>query len=390
MPIRLPEEVVQIRDTVRGFIDEVVEPHAQHIDRMNEIPEVVFEKARELGLFGFSIPEEYGGLGTSELVSSVAVETMSYGPGGVTFFVAPSAPAAAINLVGRDDQRRKYLPGLAAGERFAAFCLSEAGAGSDAAGIKTKAVRDNGKWKISGTKLWISRAVKADVFFVSAVTDPSKGAKGGITIFALDKRKGINVGKPEWQLGGRGSGSAEVHFDEVEATDDEVLGEIGYGFDSLKFILGRARLWAAARAVGVIGRALELSLVHAENRVQFGKKIGEFQAVKHKIADMSADLYTARLLLYQAAELYDEGQDPAQEAAYAKLFCSEAAGRAADAAIQIHGALGVSQEFGVERLFRDARSYRILDGTSDIQRGMISSRVQKTGIGIGLAPGGLA
>lgn len=389
MPIRLPDEVAQIRDTVRGFIDDAVEPHAQHIDRMNEIPESVFDKARELGLFGFSIPEEFGGLGTSELVSSVAVETMSYGPGGVTFFVAPSAPAAAINLVGRDDQRQKFLPGLAAGERFAAFCLSEAGAGSDAAGIKTKAVRENGKWKISGTKLWISRAIRADVFLVSAVTDPSKGAKGGITIFVLDKRKGINVGKPEWQLGGRGSGSAEVNFDEVEATDDEVLGEIGYGFESLKFILGRARLWAAARAVGIIGRSLELSLAHADNRVQFGKKIGEFQAVKHKIADMSADLYTARLLLYQAAGLFDEGRDPAQEAAYAKLFCSEAAGRAADAAIQIHGAMGVSQEFGVERLFRDARSYRILDGTSDIQRGMISSRVQKTGIGVGLAPGGL-
>jgi len=390
VPIRLPDEVVQIRDTVRGFIDDVVEPHAQHIDRMNDIPEIVFDKARELGLFGFSIPEEFGGLGTSELVSSVAVETMSYGPGGVTFFVAPSAPAAAINLVGRDDQRQKYLPGLAAGERFAAFCLSEAGAGSNAAGIKTRAVRENGKWKISGTKLWISRAAKADVFFVSAVTDPSKGAKGGITVFILDKRKGIHVGKPEWQLGGRGSGSAEVSFDEVEAADDEVLGEIGYGFASLKFILGRARLWAAARAVGIIGRSLELSLVHADNRVQFGKKIGEFQAVKHKLADMSADLYTARLLLYQAAELFDEGLDAAQEAAYAKLFCSEAAGRAADAAIQIHGAMGVSQEFGVERLFRDARSYRILDGTSDIQRAMISSRVQKTGIGIGLAPGGLA
>jgi acyl-CoA dehydrogenase len=390
VPIRLPEDVVQIRETVKGFVDNIVQPHAATIDRTNEIPDEIFAKARELGLFGFSIPEEFGGLGTSELVSSVAVETMSYGPGGVTFYVAPSAPAAAINLVGRPDQRQKFLPGLAAGERFAAFCLSEAGAGSDAAGIKTRAVRENGKWLISGTKLWISRAVMADVFLVSAVTDPSKGAKGGITIFMIDKRKGINVGKPEWQLGGRGSGSAEVNFDSCEASDDEVLGEIGYGFESLKYILGRARLWAAARAVGVVGRAAELSLIHAENRQQFGKKIGEFQSIKHKLADMAADLYTARLLLYQAAELFDEGKDAAQEAAYAKLFCSEAAGRAADAAIQIHGAMGVSQEFPVERLFRDARSYRILDGTSDIQRSMISSRVQRSGIGIGLAPGGLA
>jgi acyl-CoA dehydrogenase len=389
VPLRLPEDVIQLRNTIRGFVDEVIEPQAALIDRTNEIPDDIFVQARELGLFGFSIPETYGGLGESELVSSVALETLSRGPGGVTFYIAPSAPAAAINLVGREDQKQKYLPGLAAGERFPAFCLSEAGAGSDAAGIKTKAVRENGKWKITGTKIWISRAVKSDIFLVSAVTDPSKGTKGGITIFLIDKRPGIQVGKPEWQLGGRGSGSAEVHFEGVEASDDEVLGDIGYGFDALKFILGRARLWAAARAVGVIWKAADLSIAHAENRQQFGKKIGEFQSIKHKIADMSADLYTARMLLYQAAEIFDEGRDAAQEAAYAKLFCSEAAGRAADAAIQVHGAMGVSQEFSVERLFRDARSYRILDGTSDIQRSMIASRVQRIGMGEGIAPGGL-
>ncbi|OQM76047.1 acyl-CoA dehydrogenase family protein [Manganibacter manganicus] len=389
MVLRLPEEVRQIRDTVRAFVDDIVQPRAAEIDRANEIPEEILDKARELGLFGFSIPEAYGGLGESELASSVALETMSHGPGGVTFFVAPSAPAAAINLVGRPDQKDRYLPDLAAGKRYAAFCLSEAGAGSDAAGIKARAVRKGGRWSISGTKLWISRANKAGVFLVSAVTDPDKGAKGGITVFLLDKRKGIKVGKQDWQLGGRGSGSAEVHFDECEASDDEVLGEVGYGFNALKFILGRARLWAAARGVGVISRAAELSIAHAETRQQFGKKIGEFQAIKHKIADMTADLYTARLLLYQAAMLFDEGKDAAQEAAYAKLFCSEAAGRAADSAVQIHGAMGVSQEFGVERLYRDCRAYRILDGTSDIQRGMIASRVQRVGLGHTLAPGGL-
>lgn len=389
MPLRLPEEVRQVRETVRAFVDEVVQPHAAEIDRTNEIPPEILDKARELGLFGFSIPEAYGGLGESELTSSVALETLSHGPGGVTFFVAPSAPAAAINLVGRQDQKDRYLPDLASGTRYAAFCLSEAGAGSDAAGIKTRAVRKDGGWSISGTKLWISRATHAGVFLVSAVTDPEKKGKGGITVFLIDKRKGINVGKSDWQLGGRGSGSAEVHFDECFAADDEVLGEVGYGFDALKFILGRARLWAAARGVGVIARAAELSIAHAENRQQFGKRIGEFQAIKHKIADMSADLYTARLLLYQAAMLFDEGQDAAQEAAYAKLFCSEAAGRAADAAVQIHGAMGVSQEFSVERLYRDCRAYRILDGTSDIQRGMIASRVQRVGLGDTLAPGGL-
>lgn len=390
MPLRLPEEVIQMRETVRGFVDEYVQPLAEQIDRSNEIPESLLDKARELGLFGFSIPEQYGGLGINELVTSVAVETMSYGPGGVTFYVAPSAPAAAINLIGREDQRRRFLPELAVGKRYAAFCLSEASAGSDAAGIKARAVRRNGKWLLNGTKLWISRARHASVFLVSALTDPARGARGGITIFLIDKRPGVHVGKADWQLGGRGSGSAEVSFQDCEIADDEILGNVGDGFEGLKFILGRARLWAAARGVGVIGRALELSLGHTAQREQFGRKLGDFQAVKHKIADMAADLYTARLLLYQAAEIFDEGKDAAQEAAYAKLFCTEAAGRAADMAVQLHGAMGLAQDFGVERLYRDCRAYRILDGASDIQRLMIASRVQRQGSGEGLAPGGLA
>ncbi|MFW6076508.1 MAG: acyl-CoA dehydrogenase family protein, partial [Hyphomicrobiales bacterium] len=299
-------------------------------------------------------------------------------------------PAAAIRLAGTEEQRARYLPSLAAGEAFAAFCLSEAGAGSDAGGIKTRAVRKNGGWSITGTKLWVSRAANASVFLVSAVTDPEKGPKGGITVFVLDKRKGVTTGAADWQLGGRGSGSAEVVFDECEVGDDEVLGEVGHGFASLKYILGRARLWAAARATGVISRAMELSLEHADNRVQFGQKIGEFQLVKEKIAGMAADLYPARLMVYQAAQLFDEGIDAAQEAAYAKLFASEAGFRAADAAVQIHGAMGVAQGFPVERLFRDVRAYRILDGTSDIQRLMIASRLQRRGPGETIAPGGVA
>lgn len=390
MPIRLPEEIVQLRDTVRRFVADEVEPRANEIDETNRVPEAILDKARELGLFGLSIPEEYGGIGESELASSVALEAMSHGPGGVTFYVAPSAPAAAIRFAGTDEQKRRYLPDLASGTRFAAFCLSEAGAGSDAAGIKTRAVRKDGKWVINGTKLWISRAATAGVFLVSAVTDPQKRGRGGITVFLLDKRKGLNVGKPDVQMGGRGSGSAEVSFDDCVAEDHEVLGEVGDGFGALKYILGRARLWAAARAVGVISRAAELSIEHVAQREQFGQKLAEFQLVKEKIANMAADLYGARLHVYQAAMLFDEGIDPAQEAAYAKLFASEAAFRAADSCVQLHGAMGVAQGFPVERLYRDVRAYRILDGTSDIQRLMIASRVVKQGLGINLAPGGVA
>ena len=390
MAIKLPEDVTHLREMVRRFVAEDVEPRAGEIEETNRVPDDVLDKARELGLFGLSIPEEYGGVGESELASSVALEAMSYGPGGVTFYIAPSAPAAAIRLVGTDEQKQRFLPDLATGKQFAAFCLSEAGAGSDAAGIKTRAIRKNGKWVINGTKLWVSRAATSSVFLVSAVTDPEKGGKGGTTVFLLDRRDGLTTGRADLQLGGRGSGSAEVNFSDVVAEDHEVLGDVGNGFGALKFILGRARLWAAARAVGIIGRAAELSIEHANSREQFGQKLAEFQLVKEKIANMAADLFAARLHVYQTANLYDEGYDPAQEAAYAKLFCSEAAFRAADHCVQLHGAMGVAQGFPVERLFRDVRAYRILDGTTDIQRLMIASRVVKHGLGINIAPGSMA
>jgi acyl-CoA dehydrogenase len=386
---QLPSEFVQLRDSVLRFVEEIVEPQAQQIELSNEIPQHVLDAAAELGLFGLSIPEAYGGFGDSEIASCVMLEALSRGPGGVTFFIAPSAPAAALRFAGTEQQRQRYLPDFAAGRKFSSFCLSEAGAGSDAAGIRTRAERKGDRWVINGTKLWISRATKAQVFLVSALTDAAGTAKAGITVFVLDSRKGITVGRPDRQIGLRGSGSAEVNFTDVEATDQDVLGSVGEGFAGLKFILGRARLWAAARAVGIVAKALEVSLVHTETRVQFGSKIGEFQAIKLKLADMAADLYTSRLLVYRAAHLFEIGHDAAQEAAYAKLFCTEAAGRAADVAIQIHGAIGLSQEFHVERLARDARAYRILDGTSDIQRLMIASRVQRSGIGEAMAPGGL-
>ncbi|HEX6979725.1 MAG TPA: acyl-CoA dehydrogenase family protein [Alphaproteobacteria bacterium] len=385
----LPEELRQFRDSLNRFLADEIEPRAAEIERTNDIPDAILAKAAELGLFGMSIPEEYDGLGTSEMVSCVALETLSRGPGGVTFYLAPNAPAAAIRFAGNEEQRRRFLPPMARGESFAAFCLSEAGAGSDAAGIKTRAERKGNRWVINGSKLWISRARRASTFLVSAVTDPSKRGKGGITIFVMEKRPGIVVGKSDWQIGLRGSGSAEVSFQDVEATDADVLGTVGGGFDVLKFILGRARLWAAARAVGIIARSLELSLEHAASREQFGQKIGDFQAIKLKLADMATDLYASRLMVYRAAQLFEAGHDAAQEASIAKLYATEAASRAADMAIQIHGAMGVSQEFHVERLYRDARAYRILDGTSDIQRLMIASRVQRAGLGETIAPGGL-
>ncbi len=386
----LPQELCEFRDSLQRFVAQEIEPLAGEIEQSNDLPDSLLKKAADLGLFGLSIPEEFGGLGESELASSVAVETLSHGPGGATFYLAPSAPAAAIRLAGNQAQRERYLPALASGSAYAAFCLSEAGAGSDAAGIKTRAERRGDKWLLNGSKLWISRARRADVFLVSAVTDPGKRGDGGITVFIMDKRAGLQVGPPDRLIGLAGSGSAEVSLQDVEVGEEDVLGTVGGGFQVLKFILGRARLWAAARATGICARALQVSLDHAQTREQFGRKLGEMQAIKLKLADMTSDLYVSRMLLYRAAELYDAGHDPVQEVSIAKLYATEAASRAADMAIQIHGAMGVSREFHVERLYRDARAYRILDGTSDIQRLMISSNLQRKGFGSSLAPGGLS
>ena len=385
----LPQELVQFQSTLKRFVQTEIEPRAHVLDETNDLPDELLEKAAEIGLFGLSIPEEFGGMGTSELASSVAVETLSHGPGGATFYLAPSAPAGAIRFAGTSEQQQRYLPQLASGQTYAAFCLSESGAGSDAAGIKTRAERHGNKWILNGSKLWISRARRAGVFLVSAVTDPSKRGKGAITVFVMEKRRGVEIGKLDKQIGLSGSGSAEVIFRDVEVTEADVLGTVGGGFDVLKFILGRARLWAAARATGICAKALEDSLAHAAMREQFGKKLGDFQAVKLKLADMTTDTYVSRMLLYRAARLFDEAQDPVQEVSIAKLYATEAASRCADMAVQIHGAMGVSREFHVERLYRDARAYRILDGTSDIQRLMISSNLQRRGTGDAIAPGGL-
>lgn len=228
------------------------------------------------------------------------------------------------------------------------------------------------------------------MFLVSAITDPSSRGSKGITVFLLDARSGLSVGKPDDLLGLRGSGGADVHLDGVRAESDEVLGDVGGGFEVVKKTLTRARLWAAARAVGIAARSLELSLAYAGEREQFGRKIGQFQAIKLKLADMAADVYVARLLVRRAAQLFDADLEPLQETAIAKLFATEAASRAADAAVQIHGALGLSRDYPVERLYRDSRAGRILDGTSDIQRLIIAKQLRQMGIGEAVAPGGLA
>jgi acyl-CoA dehydrogenase len=386
MDFTIPEEVVLLRQTVRNFAEKEAEPLAEQIDREAHIPRLLLKQAAELGFFGLSIPPEYGGAGFGELGSAVALEELSRTNGAVSMVICPTAPAATIVLAGTEAQKQKYLPPLARGECLASFCLTEPNAGSDAAGIRTTAIQKGDKFILNGNKLYISRAAIADTFIVTAVTDAARKARGGITVFVVEKGfPGFSVGSKDDEMGLRGSESAEVVFQDCEVPAENVVGVIGGGLDVMRKILDRARLWAAARALGASRRILEVCLQYATLREQFGKRIGAFQAIRLKLADMATWIHAGQFMVYHAAWKIDQGQDAVQEASMAKLFCSETAGRIADMGVQIHGAMGYMKPTPVERFYRDVRAYRILDGTSDIQRLIIAGKLLRSqGLKVGV------
>lgn len=386
MAAPLSDELQHLQRVVRDFVRETIEPRAAEIERTGIVPDDVRAQALAIGLSGLSIPEVYGGIGTSELVTTVALEALSHGPGGPTFLLGPNAVSVALLAGGTDEQKQRYLPEIAQG-KIASFCLTEEGAGSDSAAIRSKAIPDGDHWIITGSKLYITRAQHAELFLVSTVTG-TNGGQSEITLFLAEKSQGVRIGGLDAQLGLTGSGSAEVIFDGVRVPDFQRVGELGQGMEILKKVLARARLWAAVRALGSSGRCLELGLEHTAVRFQFGKSLDSFQAVKLKLADLAAKLAASKLLVYHAAETLDAGHDGVQEASMAKLVASENASEIADAVVQLHGAMGVSRDHIVERFYRDVRAYRILDGTSDIQRLIISKRLRQSGVGSALIPGG--
>jgi acyl-CoA dehydrogenase len=376
MDFTMPEEVELLRKSVRAFVEKEAEPLAEQIDREAEVPRNLLRKAAELGFFGLSIPAEYEGAGFGELGSVVALEELARTNGAVSMLICPTAPAATIVLAGTEGQKQKHLPPLARGERIAAFCLTEPEAGSDASAIRTSAVLKGDRYILNGSKLYISRAALAEVFIITAVTDPTKQGRGRISVLLAERGfPGLKIGSKDDEMGLRGSGSAEVIFEDCEVPAENVIGGLGNGFDVMRKILDRARLWAAARALGASQRILELCLQYVVIRKQFEKPIGTFQAVRLKLADMATMIHAGRLMLYQTAWKIDQGVDAIQEASMAKLFCSEAAAQIADMGVQLHGAMGYMKPTPVERFYRDVRAYRILDGTSDIQRLIISGKL---------------
>jgi acyl-CoA dehydrogenase len=374
----LEPKIEQMKQMVRNYVEKEVEPYAQQIEEDDKIPQHLVEMAKELGLFGISIPEEYGGIGLSVVGKAVVLEQLGRTHNGFVSLISAHTGIGSSGLVkfGSDELKQKYLPGMASGEKVAAFALSEPGAGSDATNLETRAEKRGDTWIMNGTKHFITNAPVADVFTVFALTDKEKGAKGGITAFLVEKDfPGFTIGKIDKKMGLRGSYTAQLIFEDCEVPHANVIGEVGMGYVSALTILGEGRVGLAARAVGSCDKLIELSASYAKERKQFGKPIADNQAIQWMLADMATETEAARMLTFKAAYLIDQGKTVIKEASMAKLFASDVFNRVADKAVQIHGGMGYVADYPIERFYRDARITKIYEGTNEIQRLIIARQV---------------
>ncbi len=379
MDFRLSEDIELLKKTVNEFVQEEVEKVAMEIEENDEIPEHIIEASKEMGLFGLSIPEEYGGLGLDMVGKCAIYEELGKTHNGYTTLIGAHTGIGTVGIVelGTEEQKKKYLPKMATGEWIGAFALTEPSAGSNAANLKTKAERKGDKYIINGSKHYITNAVCGNVFTVMAVTDPRKGAKG-ITSFIVEKDfPGFIVGNVEKKMGLRGSHSAELFFEDLEVPVENVLGEEGQGYINALKILANGRAGLAARNLGSCEKLLELSMDYAMQRVQFEKTIFEQQAVQHMLADMATEIELLRSMTHRVAWMTDQGMRVVKEAAIAKLYGSEVYNRVADLAVQIHGGIGYMRDYPIERFYRDARITKIYEGTSQIQKNIIANELKR-------------
>jgi acyl-CoA dehydrogenase len=379
MNFEFSPELVAMKKSIRDFVDNTVDPLADQIEREDRIPDQIMKMSKEIGLFGLSIPEEYGGLGIDMVGKCGIYEEIGRTSNGYTTVIGGHTGIGSVGIVemGNEEQKRRYLPGMAAGDLLGAFALTEPSAGSNAVALKTRAVRKGDKYILNGSKHYITNGPIAKVFTVMAVTDPSKGAKG-ITSFIVEKGfPGLVIGKTEEKMGLRGSHSSEIFFEDCEVPVENVLGVEGLGYVNALKILANGRAGLAARNLGSSQKLLELSVKYAHEREQFGKPIFEQQIIQHYLADMALDIESLRSLTYRVAWMVDQGMNVIKEAAMAKLFGSEVYNRIADKAVQIHGGIGYIKEFPIERYYRDARITKIYEGTSEIQKNIIAAQIHK-------------
>ncbi|UJL45485.1 acyl-CoA dehydrogenase family protein [Virgibacillus sp. NKC19-16] len=379
MNFELPEDIKSLKKGIRDFIDNEVEPRAMEIEENDQIPEDVMQKSKEMGLFGLSIPEEYGGLGIDMVGKCAVLEELGRTHNGYTTVIGGHTGIGGVGIVdiGTEEQKRKYLPDMASGEKIGAFALTEPSAGSHASNLKTTAEKKGDNYILNGSKHYITNAPIADIFTVMAITDPSKGAKG-ITSFIVEKdTPGFEVGKIEKKMGLHGSHSSEIFFEDCEVPAENILGEEDEGYINALKILANGRAGMAARNLGSSDKLMELSLEFAHTRVQFGKPIFEQQIIQHYLAEMAMDIEALRSFTYRVASKVDLKEKVIKEAAMVKLFGSETYNKVADLALQIHGGIGYISEYPIERFYRDARITRIYEGTSEIQKNIIAGQLHK-------------
>ncbi|MCL6450158.1 MAG: acyl-CoA dehydrogenase family protein [Acetobacteraceae bacterium] len=371
-----------LRRTVREYVRDRLQPLCRRVEEEDEIPPEIVKEMADLGFFGLPFPEEYQGAGLGELGYAVAMEELGAVNAAYGNLIGAHTGIAAtsIYLDGTEEQKQRYLVPMCRGEKIGAFALTEPNAGSDAAAIETTARRRGGAYLLNGSKIWITNGNVAQVLVVFAVTDRSLGPRGGISAFIVESGfPGFRVGKVDEKMGLRGSHTAELIFEDCEVPAENLLGEPGLGFVTAMKALDIGRIGLAAGAVGAAQHALELSVQWANQRVQFGKPIGELQAIQWMLADMATEIHAGRWMTYHAAWKADSGLPITREAAMVKLFCSEMANRVIDLAVQIHGGTGYMKEFGIERMYRDARILKIYEGTNEIQRLVIARELLRAG-----------
>ncbi|MGG1662686.1 acyl-CoA dehydrogenase family protein [Brevibacillus sp. NRS-1366] len=379
MDFTFSEDIELLRKAVRDFVLNEVEKVAMEIEETDEIPNHIARLSKEMGLFGLSIPEEYGGLGLDMVGKCAIYEELGKTHNGYTTLIGAHTGIGSVGIVelGTAEQKQKYLPKMASGEWIGAFALTEPSAGSNAANLKTTAVKKGDRYIINGSKHYITNAVCGNIFTVMAVTDPTKGAKG-ITSFIVEKNfPGFKLGAVERKMGLRGSHSAELFFEDMEVPEENVLGAEGSGYVNALKILANGRAGLAARNLGSCQKLLEMSMDYALQRVQFGKPIFEQQAVQHMLSDMAMEIEVLRAMTYRVAWMGDKEMRVVKEAAMAKLYGSEVYNRVADLAVQIHGGIGYMRDYPIERFYRDARITKIYEGTTQIQKNIIAAELKR-------------
>jgi alkylation response protein AidB-like acyl-CoA dehydrogenase len=377
--MKISREHEEFKKHIREFAEKEIEPQAKMLDETGQFPFDTVKKLGQMGIMGMVVPKEFGGTGHDTLSYSIAVEEVSRvcGSTGITVAAHNSLGVYPIFLFGNEEQKKKYIPDLASGKKLGSFGLTEADAGSDAAGTKTTAVLDGDTWVINGSKCFITNASVGETFVITAVTDKSKGYKG-ISSFILEKgMKGFSVGKKENKMGLRGSDTATLVFEDLRIPKDNILGQPGEGFKQFMITLDGGRISIGAMALGIAQGAFDKALDYAKQREQFGKSITDFQSIQWKLSDMATQLEAARHLIYHASEMKDKGERFVKESAMAKLYASEVGRFVTYQAIQIFGGYGYMSEYPVERYMRDVKLCEIGEGTSEIQRIVIARELTK-------------